>query len=126
MPLVRSRLDPANPPRLSPETEARLDALSPEVIEQNALTDPDNPPGSEDELERARLAYEVRQVRSRTGLSQGRFAEIYRINPARLRDWEQGRFPPDSVAQAYLKVIDAAPELVSNILGKISDGASVA
>ena len=44
-------LDPKNPPTLSPEAKARLDAMSQEEIEANALADADNPPLSESELD---------------------------------------------------------------------------
>ena len=44
--LVKFTLDPKNPPRLTPEQRARLDAMTEEEIEANALSDPDNPPQS--------------------------------------------------------------------------------
>ena len=65
---------------------------------------------------RAVAARDVRRARERTGLSQAKFAARYRINPARLRDWEQGRTLPDSVALAYLRVIDREPEAVERAL----------
>ena len=43
-------LDPKNPPPLPPEAQARLDAMTPEEIEANALADADNPPLCESEL----------------------------------------------------------------------------
>ena len=62
----------------------------------------------------ARLA---RAARHATGLSQSKFAETYRINVARLRDLEQGRFQqPDSALVAYLTVIRAEPEAVQRAL----------
>src|SRR4051794_20695474 len=42
--VVRFVLDPANPPRLTPERQARLEAMTDEELTQNALDDPDNPP----------------------------------------------------------------------------------
>jgi putative transcriptional regulator len=113
--LVRRRLDPGNPPKLSPETSARLDGFSPDVVAANAHADPDNPSLSDAEFYRAGFAQEVRRARIATGLSQGAFADRYGINPARLRDWEQGRYLPDSVARAYLKVIAAAPNRVAEV-----------
>ena len=38
-------LDPNNPPRLSPETIARMDAMTEEEIERNALKTPTIRPG---------------------------------------------------------------------------------
>jgi putative transcriptional regulator len=90
--------------------------MTPDDIERMAREDPDNPPKTEEDLEREAFAMSVRLVRERTGLTQSKFAERYRINPARLRDWEQGRFAPDSVALAYLKVIEHEPEAVQRAL----------
>jgi putative transcriptional regulator len=87
------------------EEIARLEALTEEEIEAAALSDPDNPPSIEEELLRGVWGREIRLLRQSLGLSQSQFAERYHINPARLRDWEQGRHLPDSVARAYLAVI---------------------
>jgi putative transcriptional regulator len=106
------------PCRLSDEEKRRLDAMTPEQIEQNALDDPDNPPMTDDELDRAVAGRRVRQIRAKTGLSQNKFAKQFQINPARLRDWEQGRFMPDSVALAYLKVIEHSPKAVEAALAQ--------
>jgi putative transcriptional regulator len=48
--------------------------------------------------------------------SQRRFAEVYRINVARLRDLEQGRTQPDSAMLAYLTVIEREPKAVARAL----------
>jgi putative transcriptional regulator len=106
----------SNPRRLNAAERARLDAMTQEEIERNALEDRDNPPASEEELARAVAARAVRRARQRTGLSQAKFAERFQINLARLKDWEQGRFMPDTVALAYLKVIERDPEAVARAL----------
>ena len=110
-------LDPQDPPRLSREAAARLDAMTSNEIDANASSDPDNQPLTETELARmaaARLAQSVREV---VGLSQSQFASTYRINVGRLRDLERGRFlRPDSALVAYLTVIKSAPEVVRNAL----------
>lgn len=117
MPTARFTLDPSNPPKLSPETAARLDAMTPEQIEANAASDPDNPPLTDAELDRMSAARIARAARAATGLSQARFAEAYRINVGRLRDLEQGRFQqPDSALVAYLTVIRSEPETVQRAL----------
>ena len=90
--------------------------MSAEEIERNARDEPDNPPSTDEELARGVAAREVRRARERTGLSQAKFAQRYRINLARLQDWEQGRFMPDSVALAYLMVIEKHPEAVAQAL----------
>jgi putative transcriptional regulator len=109
-------LDPNNPPKMSKEARARLDAMTDEEITAAAESDPDNPPLTDEELERVRLARRVQSVRARTGLSQRQFAEVYRINVARLRDLEQGRTQPDSAMLAYLAVIAREPEAVERAL----------
>jgi putative transcriptional regulator len=104
------------PFQFSQEERARLDAMSDEEIARLAGEDPDNPPLSNSELARMAAARTVRLVREGVGLSQAKFAETYRINPARLRDWEQGRSAPDSAAMAYLRVIEREPAAVARAL----------
>ncbi len=73
MAIVSFNPDPNNPPQLSAE-DARLDAMTPEEIEENARTDPDNPPLTEDELDRMVSARRVRKARHSTGLTQAEFS----------------------------------------------------
>ena len=114
--MVRFVLDPRDPPQLTPEQQARLDATTEEEIEAIAASDPDNPEWTDEELERGVASRRVRLLRKRLGLSQSEFAERYRINIARLRDWEQGRSTPDSAILAYLTVIEREPEAVKRAL----------
>ncbi len=116
MATIRAKLDRNRPPALSRETKARLDALSDEQLTAKALSDPDNPPLTERELKRLGAARAVKRARSATGLSQNAFAKRFRINPARLRDWEQGRTMPDSAALAYLAVIERDQAAVEKAL----------
>ena len=118
MAIVRYTLDPNDLPRLSAEEKARVDVLTPEQIEQNARDDPDNPPSTDEELARGVAGRFVRLTRQSLGLSQVAFAERFRIGLPRLRDWEQGRFVPDSVAMAYLAVIARAPAIVDRALAR--------
>lgn len=117
MATVRYRPGPT-PDTLSAEQIARLDAMTPAEIERNAETDPDNPPMTKRELAAAVAARHVRSARAATGLSQAKFAKRFRINPARLKDWEQGRFTPDSAAAAYLRVIELNPKAVEEALAR--------
>lgn len=118
MATVKAKLDRRNPPRLSEETKMRLARLSDEQLTANALADPDNPPLTERELERLGAARSVQRARAATGLSQSAFAKRFRINPARLKDWEQGRTIPDSAALAYLKVIEQEQKVVERALAR--------
>ena len=52
MALVRFTLDPNNPPKLTPDQRARLDAMTEEEINAAAESDPDNPPLTEEELQK--------------------------------------------------------------------------
>lgn len=121
MAIVRKRIDLANPPPLTDRQKAelaRLDAMTDEEIERNALEDPDNPPFTEEELERLAIAAPIQRARRRMGLTQEEFAARFHIGLARLRDWEQGRYKPDSAALAYLKVIAREPDAVLRALGE--------
>ena len=115
--MTRFKLDPTGLPRLSRSQAARLDAMTDAELTAQAADDPDNPLLTDDELARIASARRVRAVRARTGLSQQRFAAIYRINLARLRDLEQGRSRADSALLAYLTVIEGEPEAVLRALG---------
>ena len=112
MATVKFTLDPAKPPVLTDEERARLDALSEDDIQAAALSDPDNPPLTDDELERMVTARLVRRARRKTGLSQPKFASVYHFSVGRLRDLEQGRSRPDSAVMAYLTLIEQDPERV--------------
>ena len=59
---------------------------------------------------------DVAAIRKRLGLSQDAFAKKFGLVASTLRDWEQGRRQMDRTAQAFLKVIDRAPEAVEKAL----------
>ena len=114
--LVRYRRDPDKPFQPTPEQEAFLNAQTDEEIEAIALTDPDNPPLTEERLARMRPLHDVRRTRETLGLSQEDFARHYCFTLGRLRDLEQGRTRPDSAIRAYLRLIEADPEGVRRTL----------
>jgi putative transcriptional regulator len=116
MAIIRFTLDPNNPPKLTEAQRARLDAMTDEEITAAALSDPDNPPLTEEEFQIFDDVNFLRGVRERTGLSQAKFAETYQINLARLRDLEQGRTRPDSALKAYYKIISRQPDVVATCL----------
>lgn len=96
---------------------ARLDAMTEEEIEANALSDPDNPPMTDEELKRFRRVANPKTIRQRLHMTQEQFAEQFQIPLGTLRDWEQGARQPDSAARAYLRVIEQVPEVVQQALG---------
>jgi putative transcriptional regulator len=61
---------------------------------------------------------DVREIRTRMGLSQAQFATRFGFPPATLRNWEQGRSRPDGPARVLLAVIAQHPEAVEDVLRK--------
>ena len=59
-------------------------------------------------------------LRTRLGLSQTQFANVYRIPLGTLKNWEQGLRQPDSPTQVFLRLIESQPEFVARELQKIS------
>lgn len=59
---------------------------------------------------------DVRAIRKGLKLRQTEFAARYGFSLASLRDWEQGRYRPDSAARAYLLVIQRDHEAVDRAL----------
>jgi putative transcriptional regulator len=97
------------PFRFSDKERARLKDVSDAEAESRALSDPDNPPLSEQQLKRMALAREVRLVREKTGLSQPQFAARFHIGLARLLDFEQARSEPDFIVRVFLRIIQEDP-----------------
>ncbi|MGD0777326.1 MAG: helix-turn-helix domain-containing protein [Candidatus Solibacter sp.] len=63
---------------------------------------------------------DVREVRTKMGLSQAQFATKFGFPPATLRNWEQGRSRPDASTRVLLAVIAKHPEAVEDVLRKAS------
>jgi putative transcriptional regulator len=63
---------------------------------------------------------DVREVRTRMGLSQAQFASKFGFPPATLRNWEQGRARPDAPTRVLLAVIAKHPDAVEDVLRKAS------
>ncbi len=58
----------------------------------------------------------VKQIRSKIGLTQRAFAEHFGFALSAVRDWEQGRRRPDRSARILLKVIEREPDAVERAL----------
>lgn len=52
----------------------------------------------------------VKAIRTKTGLSQSRFASLLGVSKRTLENWEQGRRHPTGPARALLKIVEADPE----------------
>ena len=59
---------------------------------------------------------DVKAIRRKLGLSQSVFAAAFGLSLHALRNWEQGKRQPDPAARAYLRVIEAAPDVVRRAL----------
>jgi putative transcriptional regulator len=97
---------------------ARLQAMTEEEIEANALSDHDNTPLTAEELARMRRVPDPRRIRERLKLTQEQFAEKFEIPLGTLRDWEQGVSLPDRAARTLLRVIEQDPDAVINALAR--------
>ena len=60
----------------------------------------------------------IKAIRAATGLSQVKFARLIEVEPATLRNWEQGRRGPTGPARALLKALANAPKTVMKALAK--------
>lgn len=65
-------------------------------------------------LERAHMGRRFRILRHRLGMTQEQFAKAYGIPLASLRQYEMARYMPPLAVRAYLKAIEAEPEVVRN------------
>lgn len=83
---------------------------------RRAQADPENPPLTEQQLNRMALAREVRLVREKTGLSQSQFAVRFHIGLARLRDFEQARSEPDFIVRVFLRMIQEDPRKADRLI----------
>ncbi len=97
---------------------ARLEAMTEEEIEANALADPDNPPLTDEELARMRRLPDAKRIREKLKLTQEEFSDRFEVPLGTLRDWEQGVSKPDRAARTLLRVIEQDPEGVVKALEK--------
>lgn len=69
---------------------------------------------------RARIAapLDVKAIRLATKLSQNQFAKAFCLPLGTLRDWEQQRSQPDSGSRVYLRMIEAEPDQVRELVAR--------
>ncbi len=67
-------------------------------------------------LERANMGQRFRVLRHRLGLTQEQFAKTFGIALHSLRQYEIGRHMPPPATRAYLKVIEAEPEMCKRVI----------
>ncbi len=83
---------------------------------------PANPNDPEDRdisvaaLERGLIGRRVRQMRNRLGMSQEEFGTTFGIPASNIRQYEIGRYMPPPAVRAYLRVIEAEPEMCKRVM----------
>ena len=88
------------------------------VNEETMIAIPADPNDPEDRdvsvagLKRGRMGRRFRILRHRLGMTQEQFANSYGIPLHSLRQYEMARYMPPPATRAYLKVIEAEPEVV--------------
>ncbi len=107
-------LPDGSPRPFADRTGARLEAMTEEEFEVNALSDAANPPLTDVELARMRPVPNPRRIRERLELTQEQIATKFEVPLRTLRDWEQGMSFPDNAAKTLPRVIDLDPEAVIN------------
>jgi putative transcriptional regulator len=89
------------------------------VNKETTITIPADPNDPEDfdvsvaALERGLMGRRIRKLRGRLGMSQQEFADAFGIPAANIRQYEIGRHMPPPAVRAYLKVIEAEPEMAA-------------
>ena len=102
------------PAAIDQETDwERLLSMSDEKALENALSDPDAQPLTDEELAQMQPAPVVTRLRLSMGLTQTAFAERFGLKASVIRDWEQLRSKPDTAAQVLLGVIESNPGVVA-------------
>lgn len=59
---------------------------------------------------------EAAEARSKTGLSQPRFAELLGVSVRTLQEWEQGRRAPSGAARSLLHIAALRPDVFRDVL----------
>lgn len=67
-------------------------------------------------LERGLIGRRVRKLRNRLGMTQKEFADVFGIPADSILQYEIGRYMPPPAVRAYLKVIEAEPEMVKRVM----------
>src|SRR3989344_3608819 len=56
------------------------------------------------------------EARSKTGLSQPKFAELLGVSVRTLQEWEQGRRAPSGAARSLLHIAASRPDVFRDVL----------
>ena len=59
---------------------------------------------------------DVVEIRTKSGLSQSKFAQMLGVSVRTLQDWEQGRRSPSGAARTLLMVVEKHPQAVLDVV----------
>ena len=90
----------------------RVDKMTDEEAEANALADPDDTALTDDDLGHLRRMPDPRLIRARLKMTQRAFSRAFDLSLLDLQAWEEGRRMPDTAARTYLRVIEQDPAAV--------------
>jgi len=57
----------------------------------------------------------ITEARTRSGLSQARFAEVLGVSTRTLQEWEQGRRQPSAAARSLLAIAVRRPDVLREV-----------
>ncbi len=60
----------------------------------------------------------IAEARTRSGLSQQRFAQVLGVSIRTLQEWEQGRRQPSGAARALLAIAARRPEVLREVFAE--------
>ena len=89
---------------------ARQDAMTDEEITAAALSDPENPPLTDEQRGQFRRPALVKRIRQKLRIGRETFSDAYGIPLDTLIAWERHEAEPNAVELAYLKLIEREPE----------------
>ncbi len=85
-------------------------------IAEDPDTAPELPPEAKPHVVYTPPLPDVRQIRTRLGLTQAEFAQRFGLSQRTVEQWEQGRAVPDRPARVLLAVIARAPRIVKRVV----------
>ncbi|GJE58815.1 helix-turn-helix domain-containing protein [Methylobacterium trifolii] len=90
-------------------------------IRRQARADGDDP---DEEPEGYLPVPSARDLRRALDMTQAAFATLLRVPIGTVRNWEQGRTPPDPAARTLLMLVAADPKHALSVLGRRAGGLS--
>lgn len=96
---------------------ARLNAKTEEEITAAALSDPDCPPLTPEQLARFKRVNAIKSICRQLDMTSAQFAEAFRLPLDTVRDWEDERSYPDAPARALLTAISRDPQTMRRLIG---------